>query len=223
MPAFTLGELMSIGTTRAGRRADIPVSEASLLVNLAYLEVQQAIPHNLSETTTELSVLSGERYLNLPSNYAEPVSFRLKVPSSQTTPEINPSYKTLALLSPHQADGSWTDDTGEPQTFAFFGSRLELHPSPNSNYSLHIRYRAAPTDMLELTDTPSLSTPWRLALLSRSEVLFHEHVGNYPAAASALQRYLSMVNTLKTDEAKRQSSGHRQTINPVYPKRRYRG
>jgi hypothetical protein len=221
MPDLSLGQLMSIGTTRAGRRADIPLSEASLLVNLAYLEVQQAVQHNLSEATAELSITSGSRYLDLPADFAEPISFRLKRLSSQTTPEALPSYKTLTLISPHEADGSWADSGGEPQSFAFFADQIELHPSPNSAYSLHLRYRAAPSDMLELTDVPSLSTPWRTALLARSEVLFHEHVGNYPAAAAAQQRYLSTVNMLKTDDAKRQSSRQRQTIAPVYPRVTY--
>ena len=222
MPAFTLGEISSMVTADIGRRADIDASIVSQRVNMAYFEVAQAVPHALLEETYTSSLTSGDSNVTLPTDFGEPISLRLEIYSSQTTPSTPKSYKTLALVPISYIDANLSEDNGEPESFAFFNDHIELDPSADSGYTLQIRYRVMPSDLTDPDSIPSISTPWRMAIKRRAEVLMHEYLGNWPAAQAAQDRYLTFVNTLKEDEDRRQSSQHRMSLNPVYPRVTYR-
>ena len=232
MPAFTLGEIMSQGTARVGRRADIPLSDASFWANVAYLEVADAIPFALQERIAISSTTSGENRFDLPSDCGEPLSLQLtSIAASSTTStggsirtDIEWSYTTLRLTSIAAHDARGHLPGGTPTEFAFYNNWLELWPSPDSGYSLQLRYRSLVTDMLATTEVPSISTPWRPAILLRFESFLHEYLGNDAAAAQSFNRYLAFVNTKKTDEARRQMLLHGgYSVAPSYETPRARG
>lgn len=201
MPAWTLAEIASRATTRIGRRADISLSDASFWVNVAYQEVAQAAPSALMETITVSSTTSGENRLELPADCMEVINL------SWLTDIGHGSARTLRRTSVDRADQAGFSPNGKPQEYALFNNWMELWPSPDSSYSLQLRYYAYPSDMTATTAVPSLATEWRPAVLYLAEAFLHEHVGNELEAASARARYAGYISSLKDTQARRQAAG----------------
>lgn len=194
MPAYTLGEIMSEATYGAGRRADFDASRVSFWANEAGMEVAQAYPTALSEKTAFLSFASGTAVASLPTDFDSPILFSWMSGGSGTT---------LTRVSPGVVDSMGTAG-GIPTHFCFFGSSIEVRPIPNSAMTVHVRYRRQWEDMTSTSSTPSLSTPWRRAIVDKLEAKLHAKVGNAQGEALAMQRYLSYVQSLPSDDARRQ-------------------
>ena len=201
MPAWTLADLMSHATARIGRRAEIAASTVSFYINMAYQEVSQAQPGALMETIAVSSTTSGENRIELPSGCMEIINV------SWLTQVGTQSARTLRRASVNRVDQAGFTPIGPPHEYALFNNWLELWPSPDSSYSLQLRYFAYPSDMTTTTNVPSLATEWRPAVLYLGEALLHEYVGNEFEGAQARARYAGYAASLKNAEARRQSIG----------------
>jgi hypothetical protein len=190
---------MSHATTRAGRRSDLALSTVSFLVNQAYQEVAQAQPSAMMETLAVSSTTSGEARVELPSNCMELLSL-----SWLTTNAA--SAQTLLRTNTVRVDSSGFYPVAKPAQYALFNNWIELWPSPDSSYSLQVRYIAYPSDMTATTAVPSLATEWRPAVMYLSEALVHEYVGNELEGAQARARYAGYAQSLKNSEAHRQAA-----------------
>lgn len=210
MPSYTLADLMSQATTRAGRRADIKKSDVSFWVNTAYEEVAAIADRMLSEQTERYSLSSGSQYVPVPSGFESPIALSLYTLDSG-------SGKTLTEISPHRFDESNAFPVGEPQRYVFFNENVYLHPAANSFYSLELRYRSYVTDLLAETDVPSMTTAWRKAILYLTEAEVWAFVDNPTQEAIARQRYYNYVSQLESDRARRQQDKSGLRVNPVYP------
>lgn len=201
MPAWSLGDLMSQATARIGNRSDLAASTVSFWVNAAYAEVAQAAPSAQMETIAVSSTTSGENRIELPTDCMELLNL------SWLTDIGHGSSRTLRRASINQVDQAGFLPIGKPQQYAQFNSWLELWPSPDSSYSLQMRYLAYVSDMTATTAIPSLATEWRPGILYLAEAMLHELVGNEIEGASARARYAGYVASLKDKEARRQSAG----------------
>ena len=192
---------MSRATTRIGRRSDIALSDASFWVNVAYQEVAQAAPSALMETITVSSTTSGENRIELPADCMEIINV------SWLTQVGSNSARTLRRTSVSRVDQAGFTPVGKPDEYALFNNWMELWPSPDSSYSLQLRYYLYPADMTATTAVPSVSTEWRPAILYLAEAFLHEHVGNDAEGAVARARYAGYVQSLQDKEARRQRTG----------------
>ena len=215
MPSYSLGELMSLATTDVGRRADIPISVASQRVNMAYFEVAGAVEHALLEQVAVSSTTSGENRIDLPTDYGEIVNLSLKWSTSTSSSAVS-NTKTLRRMSASNADERGFLPVGEPQGYVMFNQWVEVWPSPDSAYSMQIRYRSMVTDMVQTSDVPSISTPFRHAIYIKTKELLHDYLGNYAASAAANRAYIDYMLRIKSDEARRQMGESRQGAHVIY-------
>lgn len=197
MPSYTLGELMSTATFNAGRRADLERSRVSFLVNEAYLEVWNVAHVESSERTATSSLVSGASRTSLPANCDALLSV---------------SHSSGGYLTPlTQVQTEYLDSLGTaggtPTYYAQYRGGIELRPVPNSAMTLELRYTLGCTDLVETSDVPSLSTPWRRAILLKAEEMVHHAAGNESGEVAASQRYFNYVSQLENDLAKRQKVG----------------
>lgn len=211
MPSYTLSEIMSIATGNVGRRADIDASTVSRMVNEAYFEVFYATDPQEGEKIAVSSTTTGVQRVELPSDFLEPISAALIYRSGSTADSNHSSYVTLKLTSPEMLDGRNPQPSTVPEEICFFNSWAELYPSPNSAYSFQLRYRNQPEDMVSLTSLPSLSTPWRKAVVLKTEELLWQYLGNPEGVQSAQMRYLEYTSHIETDRARRQKSSQLRT------------
>lgn len=199
MPKWDLDQITSKATQAIGRRADIPRSEASFWANAAYAFVAERAPHALQEQVATSSTTSGENRVDLPPDFneLETLSFLTDVGSS----------RTLRQTSPDKVDATGFDDPGKPDEFVLYSDWLELFPSPDSAYSLQLRYKSHNTDLVNGSDVPSVATPWRRAVYDKTKELLLSEVVNDPAAAAAQRNeFLDTIQSLRDDHAKRQAA-----------------
>ena len=208
MPSWTLEEITSQATARIGRRADMPLSTVSFWANQAYQEVAEVAPHALHERIAVSSTTSGENRFQLPSDYKEILSLSYLTNIG--------SARTFKRISPANADIQDPDDLGIPGSYVQYNDFLELWPSPNSAYSLQLRYRQWVPDMTALADVPSLSTPYRYAILLKTEQHLHEFLGNDERAVNAEFRYQQFLSQVNNDESRRQHDAGGFGVRPVY-------
>lgn len=210
MPSWTLANLMSQATTRAGRRDDILKSDVSFWVNASYQEVAQLTEYALQERIAVSSTTSGEYRVDLPTDFHALLNLSIWTTDSG-------SGRTLTQVRPSYIDESGFYPVGEPQRYAVYADWLELHPSPDSGYSLQMRYLSMTTDLVEESDVPSLDTAWRKAVLYLSEAEMWAMSDNPAQEAIARQRYYNYVNSLENLHAKRQKDRDGLRVHPVYP------
>lgn len=199
---------MSQATYAVGRRADLDASIVSFYANEAYAEVASVVAHTALESVTTSAVAAGARRVEMPNDFGELVYATLS--NASGTQELKVASAEFVETEFDSTDSS------TPQYFVFQGNGIELWPAPESAWSIQLRYRAAPSDLIALTDTPALSAPWRAAILPKLEEKLHNILGNPTGAALAHQRYLSYVQSIPSDEARRQSGQHPRGVRVVY-------
>ena len=194
---LSLAQIWSLATSMAGGRKDWGNSELSLNANLALGEVATRIHHRPLESTYTISTTSGT------TEYALPTDFGYARSLSMLSTMGGPRGKNL-----DQVEIPWIDSqattSGEPETWALYGTSLYLHPSPNSAYSLALRYQTTVNTMVASTATPNLDERYHMAVAYKLAELLEASRGNIQGEAVARVRYLSYMQSTPTDHALRQ-------------------
>jgi len=188
---------MSNATARAGQRSDLDASDVSFAVNMAWEEISSIQECALMEKIAVSSATSGQNRIELPEDFSGIINISI-------TTSDHGSGKTLTRVSASRVDESGFDPIGRPQRYVLYNNWLELHPSPDSGYSLQLRYTSFATDLVELTQVPSCTTAWRKAILYLAEAEIRALTNDLVGEAAARQRVFNYVNQLKADEARRQ-------------------
>jgi hypothetical protein len=206
MPILNLGQICSTATTFAGGRNDWSLSEASLYCNMAYSELKSraGLRHTPSEAIAISSTTSGENRIAVPADFDYPVAITLYAGSSST---CSGSHTTDTwVLVPK--DARWVDAQtlagGVPMEYVYYGTSIELFPSPNSAYSLQMRYMTQSPLLVRSTDTPVLDERWHSAILYKTVAILEASRSNPEGEALANNRYLQYVNTTITDASAKQ-------------------
>lgn len=211
MPIMNLGNLMSYATMMAGGRADWTASEVSFWTNTAYFEIASRTGMQPLEAVAVSSTTSGENKVAFPPDYHQTIALTCYVGSSSTA-SLSNNTTTFALI---QRDSRFLDSqnlngtgdavtAGIPEYYQPYATWFELFPSPNSAYSLQLRYFAKPQTLVNSTDTPTLDERWHPAVLYRSVALLEASRNNLEGEAVAQNRYLSFMQSTPTDRALRQ-------------------
>ncbi len=198
-PIYSLGELASTATTFAGRRSDCQLSEASRYVNLAMFELASKIGHTPREAIAVSSTTSGEQRIALPPDYDYATAVTMFVASSSTA--TTSRHTNVVTLTPR--DATWLDAqplaSGEPQAYDIYAGSMELYPSPNSAYSLQLRYMAKVQTLVQSNETPGLDERWHPAILYKTVELLEASRNNPEGESRARDRYLAYVAVTPTD------------------------
>ena len=214
MPNYSLSEIMSIATADMGRRSDIAASIVSQRVNMAYQQVVNDAEHALLESVATSSTTSGSSKITLPTDFFELVNVSM-LWSWSTASSAGTNYATLKRVSTEYANSRGYLPVGTPESYVPYTDSLWLWPSPNSVYTVQIHYRAYPRDLTDLTAVPSVSTPYRYAIVLKTEELLLRYLGNPDAAEAASNAYIDYMSKLKSDEARRASAEARQGVHVV--------
>lgn len=206
---YNLGTVMSQATAMIGGRSDLAGSTASLLANQALNVVWEELPHALQEKLAVSSTTSGEEKITLPSDFGEVIGL-------SNTSSVPP--RLLRAKNVYDIDSGSTA-LGEPTAYVLYADWLELYPSPDSAYSLQLRYRAEPSVLTGTDKESSLATRFDYAWLLKSAELFCNHLGDFEQAQQWGAQYISYMASRRNDLAKRQSA--REGMSLAYRTRRY--
>lgn len=213
MPIFNLGELCSTATQFAGGRNDWSFSDASRFANMAYSEVYNRVGHIPLEAVAVSSTTSGENRYQLPTDYNYGLAMTL-YQGSNSTATLSVSTTVIRLK---QHDANWADaqtlsPSGVPESYVQYATWFELWPSPNSAYSLQLRYAVKPQILVASTDTLSLDERWQSAVLYKTVELLEASRNNVEGEAIARNRYLNFCAITQPDKSLQQRDRNGMTL-----------
>lgn len=208
MPILTVGQIVSRATELSLGRGDWTLSDATFWLNQAYSQMVAVVGHTPLEALAVSSTTSGENRYALPLDFGSAIAVTLYAGSSSTATTSH--YTSVIPL--RQQDPRWIDaqtltntvTPGVPSDYIQYASWLELYPSPNSAYSIQMRYNAKPSTLVNSSDTPALDERWQLGLIYKTNELLEASRGNLEYEAMARNRYLDFMNSQPTDRALKQ-------------------
>jgi hypothetical protein len=192
---LNLTQLCSTATSLVKGRTDVPLSEASFWANIAYQEVATRIRYATDEALAVSSTTSGENRLALPSNFAYPIQI--------SNLSATGNRRELRGMEAHTFDSRGTA-LGIPEQYALYSTWMEVWPSPDSAYSIQLRYGTKMASLISSTATPVFDERWHfgVALLTAAYVAAARDDGESEAQNKA--RYLSYMGSTPNDMALRQ-------------------
>lgn len=182
---WTLRDLMSESTTMAGVGSlDILPSRVSFYVNAAFRDLATRIPPVEMERIAVSSTSSGENSIFLPLDCERLLSLSL------TTGVTGEGGQGLRQTNVWEIDAqSMGTQTGIPLMFLSYATWIQLYPSPNSQYSLQLRYVARYSDITNLDSIPSVDTRYHPAGLFKTVELLALRKADAATANVFRQRY----------------------------------
>src|SRR3990167_1144898 len=185
---------MSNATQMIGARSDLASSTASLLANQALREVWESLAHDLQETLAISSTTSGEDKITLPSDFGEVLALSN---TSASPPRL------LRHINIDDVDSA-TTVLGTPVAYTLYSNWLELHPSPDSAYSLTLRYRAEPSVLTVTTAASSLASRFDYGWLLKTAELYCDALNDFEQGILWRNKYTAYMSSQRNDLAKRQ-------------------
>jgi hypothetical protein len=204
MPVLTLAQIISRATELAGGRLDWNASDASFYVNQAagYVGRSVGIEHRSLESSYATTVTSGVSRMVLPSdyNYAIVLSIGSSVPSGSTR------WRILGKRDIGWADtfaGRLDSTTGQPEAYVEYGTNFEVVPSPNSSYSLVLRYRRQTEELTSSGSTYGFDQQWHWSVVLKAAELLAMSRGDTETEQLSRNRYIDYMNAVLPDQAKK--------------------
>lgn len=196
MGGTALSTIMSEATSMIGNRSDLAQSSASLYANLAYQHIWNTLDHQYGEAIAISSTTSGGNRITYPSDFQEVVNM-----SNLSMAPPGPMYK----INWNDIDSAATSQ-GAPTNYVEYGGWIELWPSPDSSYSIQLRYKTRPSIQTLGTSVGSLSTRHDYLWILKTAELCADRLKDWDTGATMRAKYTAEVNMIPTDTAMRQRS-----------------
>ena len=201
--SWPLSDIVSKATAGLGNREDITLSDASFWANESHRFLWDTYPHDQQELIAVSSTTSGERTLVKPAGFLEMLNIQISS-STGTTTASNESKNGLQPLNYFEYD-ALSVATGRPTHYLDYGEALELYPTPDSSFSLQMRYKGSAPIITALTEVPSISTRLRYAMMLKTRQFMAENIINdEEAAVRAENAYLRYMGQTPSDRALKQ-------------------
>jgi hypothetical protein len=217
MPVMTLAQLASHATRLAAQ--PLPgLSYVSEYVNVAYniVALDMGVQHKPRETlafaSTSTDTTTAENRLGLPCDYDYAIDIKVGVPNSWSTATSRTTdWRPLAKVQAPWIDtaiaGRNSHLSGVPTDYADFATWLELSPSPNSAYSVQLRYSRKLSAMTLSTATPGLDEQWHWAIALKAAEVLAASQSDFSQEAANRGRYRSYMASVRLDQAKKHLDG----------------
>lgn len=202
---LTLGQVISRATELAGGRLDWGLSDASFYANQAigYVARNGAIEHRSLESSYATTITSGVSRMRLPSDYnaVKALSLGSSIANSGSTQWI-----TLGKRDIGWADtlAQRLDASNKPSAYVEWGDTfLEIAPSPNSSYSLVLRYQRQVEELSHSTTTLSFNEQWHWPTVLKAAELLAASRGDVEMEQLNRNRYIDYMSTVMPDQDKK--------------------
>lgn len=205
MPLLSLAQLIS-HATRLAQDPRIPMSQASEYANLAIGIVGQAdgIQHSPKETVGFASTTTSDNRIGFPVDYDYAIGLKLGVPTSWSTA----TSRDTRWVGLDKQPAPWNDpyqsgSSGEPRFYNEFATWFELMPSPNSAYSVEMRYMRKTSEITDSSATPPFDEQWHWAVALKTAELIAQNNSDFTNESANRQRYRTYLSELRPDQGKK--------------------
>ena len=195
---INLSDCISRATTLAGR-SDFAASETSFWANAAYEEITTRIEFRPKEALAYSSTTNNENRVDLPSDFEADISL------SNLSLSVD---NNLRKVEATDIDSRRTE-LGAPTKYAIYSTWMELWPSPDSSYSLQLRYHAKLPTLVASTATPLIDSRWHIGWVYKTTAMLHAARRDSEGEALANNRYLEYMQSTPSDRALQQRTRNR--------------
>lgn len=204
MPILTLAQMISRATELAGGRLDWNQSDASFYVNMAatYIANAQGVEHRSLESSYATTIASSVTRMLLPSDYNYAVAFSM----GSTVPSGSTQWRVMGKRDIGWADlyaGRLDAAAGKPESYVEYNEGFEIVPSPNSKYSLVLRYRRKLPELTSSGSTFALDEQWHWPIVLKASELLAMSRGDTENEQLARNRYIDYMNMVLPDQGKK--------------------
>lgn len=217
---LTLAQIISRATTLAGGRLDWDSSEASFYANEAarYVADNMAVQHRSLESSYATTIASGVSRMLLPADYDSAIALSI----GSSVPSASTQWRVMG-----KKDIGWADNfagrldatTGKPEAYVEYGdTTFEIVPSPNSAYSLVLRYRRQIPELTTSTSTFPLNRQWQWPVVLKTAELLAMSRSDFEMEQINRNRYIDYMSTVMPDQDKKWMD-QRGSMQP-YPRQR---
>ena len=142
--------------------------------------------------------------MKLPADYNWTVALSV---GSSIAASGSTQWRTLGKRDIGWADtfaGRYDATTGKPEGYVEYGDTFfEIVPSPNSSYSLVLRYQRQPEEIVSSTATSTLNDQWHWAAVLKASELLAMSRGDYELEQISRNRYIDYMSTVLPDQDKK--------------------
>jgi len=206
MPVLSLAQIASYATQMA-QTPLVELSVASQYINLAYniVSLERGVEHTPREQLAFASTSTITGRIALPSDHDYTLGIKIAIPNSWSTATSRTTEWKPLLKQPAQwFDAAESYATGEPERYADYATWLEFDPSPDSVYSLQLRYVRKISELTTSTATPLLDEQWHWAMvLKAAELLSAGFTSDMTRERQNQARYAAFVGGLRLDQTKK--------------------
>ena len=206
MPVLTLAQIASYATQMA-QTPLVDLSVVSQYVNIAYnmVSLERGIEHTTREQLAFASTSTITGRVALPGDHDYTLGLKIAIPNSWSTATSRTTTWKPLLKQPAQwFDAGESYATGEPERYADFAAWLEFDPSPDSVYSLQLRYARKISELTTSTATPILDEQWHWAVaLKTAELVSAGFSSDMTRELQNRRRYGEYVSGLRLDQTKK--------------------
>ena len=213
---FNLAQIVS-HATRLAVTPGMTLSEASEYANIAIAHVSQAagVQHAPKEAVAFASTSTSDNRLAFPTDFDYAIGVKLGVPGSwSTATSRQTSWEPIIKEPSPWGEPYQSGDSGQPERYAEFGTWFELRPSPDSAYSVELRYMRKLSELTASTATPSLDEQWGWAVVCKTAELVAATSGQSFAERANARRFAEYVNTLRVDQGRKRMDERGQHFSP---------
>lgn len=201
---LTLAQATSQATLFAGGRPDWSASDVSFYINQAigYIARNERLVHTSLESSYATTIASGVSRMRLPTDYDDAVTLSL----GSTVPSGSTQWRPLGKQDIAWADtfGGRYDATARPEGYVEYGeTHFEIVPSPNSSYSLVLRYHTLPPVITSSSATLPLNERWHWPTVLKAAELLAASREDLTHEMLNRNRYIDYMSTILPDQDKK--------------------
>ncbi len=191
---MNLQQICSFATQLNQGRLDYSLSEMSFYANLAQTEVATAIQYRALESIAVSSTTSGENRITLPTDFAYDIDL-----SNISMANWSGQYQLTKV------EAQWIDSqstwVGIPINYAVYSDWMELWPSPDSSYSIQLRYAKKIPSLVSTADSPAIDERFHRGIAYKTAELAAQARNDYEQEAANAVRYQGFMSAVPSDLA----------------------
>jgi len=179
---------------------DLPDSDADLLLNRTYWELQEKFHLRETEASTTITTVAGTREYTLPASFE---SLRL---SSYVDPDTDQHTKLEQMSQKTYEDLYNADAENESAPTNYFrdNDSIFFWPTPDAIVTIVIWHRAKLDDLSVANTEPQLPRSWQEMLLIGAVYRGFMMMNDYTKANAAKSHYIQLIQSAVPVESKEQ-------------------
>lgn len=195
---------------------DLPDTDCDLLINRSYAWLLNEFKFRSKESTVVFPTIAGERSYELPDDFE---SLRGVSILATDTGQHTPLNRFTINLYEQKYNESVEDQTF-PTDYLREGNCIKLWPTPDTIYSITLKYDRLLDDLGDIVSSASIPKNWEEFILTGAMYRGYIRLGDFPRAATLRKLLEADVAKAQPVEKKEEADSHLSGLQAIIPEYR---